>query len=45
MIRYETGNDLDLDQVTVYYTVPNRRPSPTVSLREILESRGAQVLR
>src|SRR5690242_2712357 len=33
--------DLDLDQTTVFYTVPNRRPSPTVSLREIIDARDS----
>jgi hypothetical protein len=37
--------DLDLDQTAVYYTVPNRRPSPTVSLREIIDARDARALR
>lgn len=37
--------DLDLDRFAVFYTVPNRRPSPTVSLREIIDSRDARVLR
>ncbi len=37
--QFPPNMDLDLDQVAVYYTVPNRRPSPTVSLREILDAR------
>jgi hypothetical protein len=37
--------DLDLDQITVFYTVPNRRPSPAVSLREIIDTREARVHR
>ncbi|HVK16513.1 MAG TPA: hypothetical protein VM533_06160 [Fimbriiglobus sp.] len=37
--------DLDLDRVAVFYTVPNRRPSPTVSLREIIDARETRVLR
>ena len=45
--EYEFPSELalDLDRVAVFYTVANRRPSPTVSLREILESRNARVLR
>ena len=30
----------DLEQVAVFYTVPNRLPSPTVTLREILDGGG-----
>ena len=30
--------DCDLDQVVLFYTVPNHRPSPGVSLREIVET-------
>jgi hypothetical protein len=37
--------DLDLDRVSVFYTVPNRRPSPTVSLREIVDARNSRVIR
>ena len=37
--------DLDLDRVAIFYTVPNSRPSPTVSLREIIDAREARVLR
>jgi hypothetical protein len=37
--------DLDLDQIAVYYTVPNRRPSPSVSLREILDAHASRLLR
>jgi hypothetical protein len=43
--KFPPEADLDLDRVTVYYTVANRRPSPTVSLREIIDAREARVLR
>jgi hypothetical protein len=43
--EFPPGLDLDLNLVAVYYTVPNRRPSPAVSLREILEARGVPVVR
>jgi len=32
--------DCDLDQVVLFYTLPNHRPSPGVSLREIVETAG-----
>jgi hypothetical protein len=43
--KFPPEADLDLDRVAVFYTVPNRRPSPTVSLREIIDAREARVLR
>ncbi len=36
---------LDPDQVTVFYTVPNRRPSPSVTLREIVDAASARAQR
>jgi len=36
---------LDPGQVTVFYTVPNRRPSPGVTLREIVDAASARVPR
>jgi hypothetical protein len=35
----------DLEQVAVFYTVPDRLPSPTVTLREIVDGRGGQARR
>lgn len=35
----------DLDQVHLFTTMPNRRPSPSVTLREILDAGGASVRR
>lgn len=35
----------DPNQVTVFYTVPNRRPSPSVTLREIVDAASARVQR
>jgi hypothetical protein len=43
--KFPPEADLDLDRVAVFYTVANRRPSPTVSLREIIDAREARVLR
>ena len=43
--KFPPEANLDLDRVAVFYTVPNRRPSPTVSLREIIDAREARVLR
>jgi len=40
--QFPPGMELDLDSVSIFYTVPNCRPSPTVSLREILDSRSRQ---
>jgi hypothetical protein len=37
--------ECDFDQVMLFYTLPNRRPSPGVSLREIIEVGGANALR
>ena len=36
---------VDPSQVTVFYTVPNRRPSPSVTLREIVDAASARVQR
>ncbi|OWK38457.1 hypothetical protein [Fimbriiglobus ruber] len=38
--QFPQDMDLDLDQTTVFYTVPNNRPSPAVPIREILEAGG-----
>jgi hypothetical protein len=43
--RFPPEVDLDLDRFAVFYTVPNRRPSPAVSLREIIDARETRVLR
>jgi hypothetical protein len=43
--KFPPDVDLDLDRVAVFYTVANSRPSPTVSLREIIDAREARVLR
>jgi hypothetical protein len=43
--KFPPDLDLDLDRVHVFYTVPNSRPSPSVSLREIIDAREARVLR
>jgi len=37
--------NFDPNQVTVFYTVPNRRPSPSVTLREIVDAASARVQR
>jgi len=42
--QFPMGMELDLDSVSLFYTVPNSRPSPAVSLREILE-RDPRVVR
>ena len=36
--EFPAGLECDVEQITIFYTVPNRRPSPTVTLREIQES-------
>lgn len=36
--EFPANVDCDLDQVVLFYTLPNRRPSPGVSLREIVET-------
>ena len=36
--EFPANIDCDLDQVVLFYTVPNHRPSPGVSLREIVET-------
>jgi hypothetical protein len=36
--QFPPGMELDLDEVSVFYTVPNSRPSQAVSLREILDT-------
>ena len=38
--EFPANPDCDLDQVVLFYTVPNHRPSPGVSLREIVETAG-----
>lgn len=43
--KFPPEMELDFDRVAVFYTVPNRRPSPTVTLREIIDAREARVLR
>ncbi len=35
--QFPMGMELDLDSVSLFYTVPNSRPSLPVSLREILD--------
>lgn len=42
--QFPPGMDLDVDSVAVFYTMPNNRPSPAVSLREIAEM-GARASR
>src|SRR5262249_22813169 len=42
---FPPGMDIDLEHTTVFYTIPNRRPSPAVSLREILDAQHTQALR
>lgn len=42
--QFPMGMELDLDTVSLFYTVSNSRPSPAVSLREILE-RDPRVVR
>jgi hypothetical protein len=37
--------NFDPGQVTVFYTMPNRRPSPSVTLREIADAASARVQR
>jgi hypothetical protein len=34
--------DLDVDAASVFYTVPDRRPSPRVTLREVADAQGVQ---
>lgn len=36
--EFPPSMDFDLDQVRVFYTVADRRPSPAVTLREILDA-------
>ena len=36
--EFPANVECDLDQVVLFYTLPNRRPSPGVSLREIVET-------
>ena len=36
--EFPASPDCDLDQVVLFYTLANRRPSPGVSLREIAET-------
>ena len=43
--EFPAGLECDVEQITVFYTVPNRRPSPSVTLREIQESGDVKVRR
>lgn len=38
--EFPANVECDLDQVVLFYTLPNHRPSPGVSLREIAEATG-----
>lgn len=44
---YQFPMDADLDPagVAVYYTLPNRRPSPGVSLQEVMDTHGVRARR
>lgn len=43
--EFPLSNDPDLDQVAIFYTLPNHRPSQAVSLREIVEAHAIRALR
>lgn len=44
-VTFAGGADPDLGAVAVFYTLPNRRPSPPVTLREIVEAHSSRVMR
>ena len=43
--QFPMGMDFDPTDVAVYYTLPNRRPSPGVSLQEVMDAHGVRALR
>ena len=43
--EFPPSMDFDLDQVRVFYTVADRRPSPAVTLREILDAHDGRLVR
>ena len=43
--QFPPGVDFDPDQVTVFFTVPNRLPSPAVTLREIQDAGATRAQR
>ncbi len=43
--EFPPSMDFDLDQVRVFYTVADRRPSPAVTLREILDAHDGPLVR
>ncbi|MFO0849009.1 MAG: hypothetical protein U0871_10720 [Gemmataceae bacterium] len=44
-VTFADGPAPDLGAVAVFYTVPNRGPSPAVSLREIVDAHAGRVMR